>query len=52
MKSLFMTIAMAALLLTACGHRASNGSTTDVLKTDSIGMQREDTAVMVSVSAE
>lgn len=52
MKTHYITIMVAALLLTACGHRASNGSTTDVLKTDSIGMQREDTAVMVSVSAE
>ena len=64
-----MTIVMAAAL-SACGHRASTGSTADadsvsidstaiendeptyVLKTDSIGMEREDSTIIVSISAE
>jgi hypothetical protein len=67
MKSLFMTIAMAAAL-TACGHRASTDNTADadsinidstavanetaLLKTDSIGIELTDTMVEVRVSVD
>ena len=67
MKSLFMTIAMAAAL-TACGHRASTDSSVDadsvsidstvvanevaLLKTDSIGIELTDTMADVHVSVD
>jgi hypothetical protein len=67
MKSLFMTIAMAAAL-TACGHRASTDSSLDadslsidstvianeraLLKTDSIGIELKDSMVEVHVSVD
>ena len=60
MKTLYITIMMAAML-TACGHRASNGESTDssdsiavatAFQTDSIGMEREDTMVSVRVSVD
>ncbi len=67
MKRLYITI-MVAALLTACGHRASKGSTelsqdslhaetletseSSELHTDSIGLVREDTMAIVKVSAD
>ena len=63
MKSILMTIAMAALL-TACGHRTSQASsdadsvsvdsiqTVDSLKTDSIALQHEDSTVSIMLHIE
>ena len=51
---------MMAALLTACGHRASNGASTDgdslavttSFQTDSIGIEREDSMASVKVSVQ
>jgi len=59
MKKTFIYIMMAALL-TACGHRASNGASTDgdstavstSFQTDSIGIEREDSMAIVKVSVQ
>lgn len=54
MKSLFMTIAMAAAL-TACGHRASQQATEaegTEFATDSIGLEREDSLASIKVSID
>lgn len=63
MKCILMTIAMAALL-TACGHRTSQANSdadstsvdsiqvVDSLKTDSIGLQHEDSTVSVMLHIE
>ena len=57
MKRFFIPIMMAALLMTACGHRtSSNAADSDsvavdtVFAVDSIGQMREDTMAMVKIS--
>lgn len=65
MKRFYLYIMM-AVLLTACGHRTSNGNSADsdslavtseealasAFKTDSIGLEREDSMVSISISVD
>lgn len=46
-----MTIAMAAML-SACGHRASQGSENSEFTTDSIGLEKEDSMASVKVCVD
>jgi hypothetical protein len=53
MKNLFMTIAMAALLMSACGHRTSNGSMDeDAASVDSISFEQKDSMAEVTISVD
>ena len=64
MKKFYIPLMMVALLATACGHRASNGTTadgdsatvatdaTDAVTVDSVGKAFEDSMVSVKVSVE
>jgi hypothetical protein len=60
MKSTFLYILMAALLTTACGHRANNGRNGDgdstavstSFQTDDISVESEDSMASIKVSVQ